>query len=329
MGEEFLVVEPDAGPHGLADEVHGETGSDALPVVVPLVHSRLRQFAVAVGRDGIVAQGQRDVVEPRLADAEGVAGEPLEGMRGLETLVGIGLVDVLGIKVQTADVVHQSHIEVVHPHRLVLHCRVVEGKLKALEEAERATGHVVQRLLELHLHAEAAAVEHTRLDGEGHGLVPAVLHHAAHIAPRGEPLGKERLVGEIVLPRREQVLVAEGHLVVADEEREPFHGLELGEDGHGRELASIRQIHQRHVGEHGVQRAGNPDAGVAQLEMVGVLLCVVLVAPQHRGGELGHHLLFGELVPPALRSHRVGGHSQRVGHLRGDRNRQQQPAEYQ
>ena len=62
MGKELLVVEPDACPHGLADEVHGETGGDALPVVVPLVHSRLRQLAVAVGRDGIVAQGQRNVV---------------------------------------------------------------------------------------------------------------------------------------------------------------------------------------------------------------------------------------------------------------------------
>ena len=189
-------------------------------------------------------------------------------MRRLETLVGVGLIDVLRIKVQSAVIVHQSHIEIVHPDGLVLHGGIVEGKFEALEEAECAAGHIVERFLELHLLAEAATVEHARLDGEGHGLVPRIFHHGAHIAPGGEPLGEERLVGEIVLPRREQVLVAEGHLVVADEERQALHGFELGEDGYGRELAAVGQVHQRHVGEHRVEVSGYPDAGVAQLEVV-------------------------------------------------------------
>ena len=41
VDEELLVVEPYARAHRTADEVHGEAGGDALPVVAPLVIARV------------------------------------------------------------------------------------------------------------------------------------------------------------------------------------------------------------------------------------------------------------------------------------------------
>lgn len=64
--------------------------------------------------------------------------------------------------------------------------------------------------------------------------------------------------------------------------------------------------------------ARHADTGVAQLEVVGVLLGVVLIASQHGGGELGDHLLTGKFVGPRLANHRIGSGGDRVLCLGGD-----------